>query len=188
MNDYVQLTAFDLETLREKIAILNKKAKKLGCEPAQVEVLDEVVVERKKTMPGGRVLKYNVTVFNVTVTGSTPKLAGWSLVAKVEYLGDEKLISCVPGETCPVHFRTGGLHCNHCGSIRRRKSVFVLKHDDGDTFKSVANASRTSWAARAPNNYWPKRPGDSQSVEPWVKPATAGVVVTMKRRSTWSST
>jgi len=130
-NEYVQLTAFDLNMLREKVAILNKKAKKLGCEPAQVKVLDEVVVERKKIMPGGRVLKYNVTVFNVTVVGSTPKLEGWSLVAKVEELEGEKLIKCVPGETCPEWYRTGRLHCDHCKSDRRRKNVFVLRHDEG---------------------------------------------------------
>jgi hypothetical protein len=131
MNDYVQLTAFDLETLREKIAILNKKATKLGCEPAKVKVLDEVIVKRSKVMPGGRKITYEVTVFNVTVVGSTPKLAGWSLVAKVEFVGDEKLISCVPGETCPAYFRTNGLYCDHCNSARRRKTVYVLKHDDG---------------------------------------------------------
>jgi hypothetical protein len=130
-NDYVQLTAFDLTVLREKIGLLNRKAEKLDCEPAEIKVLDEVVIERKKVMPGGRTIKYNVTVFNVTVTGATPKLEGWSLVAKVEYIGKEKLVSCVPGEICPEEFRTSGLYCNHCGSIRRRKSVFVLKHDDG---------------------------------------------------------
>ncbi len=131
MNDHVQLNAFNLEILQDKIVILNRKAVKLGCEPAQVEVLNEVVVERSRVMPGGRILKYNVTVFNVTVTGSTPKLAGWSLVAKVEYIGNEKLVSCVPGETCPVHFRTGDFHCDHCHSKRRRKNVFVLRHWDG---------------------------------------------------------
>jgi len=131
MNDYVQLDSFDLNMLREKIYLLNKKAKKLGCEPATVEVLDEVVIERSKIMPGGRVLKYNVTVFNVTVIGSTPKLAGWSLVAKIEELEGEKLIKCVPGETCPAYFRTNGLYCDHCNSARRRKTVFVLKHEDG---------------------------------------------------------
>ncbi len=130
-NDHVKLTAFDLEILREKIATLNKKATKLGCEPAKVKVLDEVVIERSKVMPGGRTITYEVTVFNVTVVGSTPKLAGWSLVAKVEFVGDEKLISCVPGETCPVHFRTGDFHCDHCKSARQRKNVFVLRHDDG---------------------------------------------------------
>jgi hypothetical protein len=131
MNDYVQLTAFDLDMLCEKISVLNKKAKKLGCERAEVKVLDEVVVERTKIMPGGNIIKYNVTVFNVTVIGSTPKLAGWSLVAKVEFICDEKLISCVPGETCPRHFRTGDFHCDHCQSKRQRKNVFVLRHEDG---------------------------------------------------------
>lgn len=130
-NDHVQLTAFDMETLREKIAILNKKATKLGCEPAEVRVLDEVVIERRKIMPGGNIIKYSVTVFNVTVTGETPKLEGWSLVAKVEYVGDEKLIKFVPGETCPRGYRTGDLHCDHCQSKRQRKNVFVLRHDDG---------------------------------------------------------
>ena len=131
MNDTVQLTAFDLDIFRTKLAILNRKATKLGCEPTKIRIHGEKIVERKKTMPGGRVLKYKTTVIEVSVVGSTPKLEGWSLVAKVEYVGDEKLISCVPGETCPVHFRTGDFSCDHCKSKRQRKNVFVLKHDDG---------------------------------------------------------
>lgn len=131
MYETIRLNPFDLEILREKITILNRKATKLGCEPAVIKVLSEVVVERSKVMPGGRTIKYDTKVIEVTVTGSTPKLEGWSLVAKIEYIGDEKLVSCVPGETCPAHYRTGDFHCDHCKSNRQRKNVFILRHWDG---------------------------------------------------------
>ena len=72
-------------------------------------------------MPGGRILKYDYKVLLVTVTGETPKLAGWSLVAKVEYIEDERLICCVPGESCPEEFRTRGTECDHCKYQRTRK-------------------------------------------------------------------
>jgi hypothetical protein len=82
-------------------------------------------------MPGGRILKYEYEVKLVTVTGDTPKLEGWSLIAKVEYIETERMILCVPGEECPEEFRTRGVECDHCKSDRKRKNVFVLRHDDG---------------------------------------------------------
>jgi hypothetical protein len=131
MSDIYKIKPANIDALRDKIAKLNKKAAKLNCLPAILTIEGTETVKATKVMPGGRILKYEYEVLLVRVTGDTPKLAGWSLVAKVEYLEDERMMLCVPGETCPEEFRTRGLDCDHCKSNRARKHVFVLRHIDG---------------------------------------------------------
>lgn len=131
MSDIYKIKPANLEDLRVKIAKLNKKAIKLGCVPVVIEVIGSEMVKASKVMPGGRILKYEYRVELVTVTGDAPRLKGWSLIARVDYLDDARLILCVPGESCPEEFRTRGIECDHCRSKRQRKNVFVLRHDNG---------------------------------------------------------
>jgi hypothetical protein len=128
--DTYKIKPANLVALEEKIAKLNRKATKLGCEPATLTITGEEMVKASRIMPGGRILKYEYEVKLVTVTGDTPKLEGWSLIAKVEYLDDARLILCVPGEECPEEFRTRGVECDHCRSKRQRKNVYVLRKGD----------------------------------------------------------
>jgi hypothetical protein len=131
MSDIYKIKPANLESLYEQIEKLNRRAIKLGCEPAVVEIIGSEIVKASKVMPGGRILKYEYEVKLVTVTGETPKLEGWSLIAKVEYVEAERMICCVPGEECPEEFRFRGVECDHCKSDRNRKNVFVLRHEDG---------------------------------------------------------
>ncbi len=131
MSEIYKIKPANLKALIDNIKKLNKKAAKLGCQPAAIHILGSEMVKASKVMPGGRILKYKYEVKLVSVTGDTPKLEGWSLIAKIEYLEDERLILCVPGESCPEEFRTRGVECDHCKSDRKRKNVFVLRHEDG---------------------------------------------------------
>lgn len=131
MSDIYKIKLANMDALRENIAKLNKKAEKLNCQPVMPIIKGTETIKATKVMPGGRILKYEYEVLLVRVTGDTPKLAGWSLVAKIEYLEDERMVLCVPGETCPEEFRTRGLECDHCKSQRNRKHVFVLRNTDG---------------------------------------------------------
>jgi len=130
-NTTYKIKPANFPALEEKIEKLNRRATKLGCEPAVVTVIGSEMVKASRVMPGGRILKYEYEVKLVTVTGDTPKLEGWSLIAKVEYVSEERMMLCVPGESCPEEFRTRGIECDHCKSKRQRKNVFVLRHDDG---------------------------------------------------------
>jgi hypothetical protein len=117
------------EALEAEIAKLNKKAAKLGCQPAVLTIHGQESKTFKNKVTGIESVRiYNI----VSVTGETPKLAGWKLVAAIErQTSGENLVSCVPGETIPQSYRTTDSHCDHCESQRQRKEVFVLKHDDG---------------------------------------------------------
>lgn len=81
-----------------------------------------------------------MNVFAVTLAGDKPTLNGWSFVATLEPLVADgetlNLIQTLPGESCPVSFRTVINRCDHCNVNRRRTQTFVLRHEDG-THKSV---------------------------------------------------
>ena len=108
---------------------MNRRAARLGCEPTVLKIVGEYDVERKRE---GTKIKYLAHYFQVEVTGQTPKLNGWQLMAAIEMQpSGENMVRCVPGQTVPESYRTTDTHCDHCKSIRFRKEVFILRHDDG---------------------------------------------------------
>lgn len=120
----------NLDALKADLEAMKRRARKLNCDPIVIEELGTKMIEVTKIISGKKV-KFQSPRVLMTVTGNLPKLEGWSLVAKIEYLGEERLIRCVPGEECPEEFRTRGIECDHCKSQRYRKDVFALRHEDG---------------------------------------------------------
>ena len=124
-----QIPVNNLRDLQTKLDEMNRRAVRLGCEPIALQFGEEFDVERHCERTG---IKYKVKYVKVEVTGETPKLNGWKLMASIEKQeSGENLVRCVPGETVPESYRTTDAHCDHCRSDRRRKEVFILKHDDG---------------------------------------------------------
>ncbi len=132
-NDRIfEIHPFNLGVLTDKLATMQKRARKLKTDPITIEKLGIKMVMVTKTMPGGNLIKFEEERILLKIHGETPKLAGWSLVAKIEFLEEERLISCVPGETCPEEYRTGPFDCDHCHTNRMRKETFILRHTNGD--------------------------------------------------------
>jgi ribosomal protein L36 len=125
-----RIPSINMPLLEEKIQKLNKKAKKLGCQPIVLKVVS-IITEKRKDSDSG--LEYDYLIHECTVEGESPKLMGWTLVAAIEPLetqdAQENLIREVPGEVCPEHYRTTDMRCDHCQEVRKRSSVYVLKHD-----------------------------------------------------------
>lgn len=108
---------------------MNKHCVKLKQPLIVFAKIGECVVERVNDLTG---FKYNLPCVIVEVDGRSPSLNGWRLVAAVEQLrSGENFIRCVPGAKIPDMYRTTGQHCDHCHTNRRRKEVFILRHDDG---------------------------------------------------------
>lgn len=115
--------------LLTKFGEIIKKAEKLGVEAPKLTILSEKSVTKKNPDTG---IEYERHYFEVTVEGEAPKLAGWTLVAVVEQIGDEYLTRVVPGQECPEHYRNCGMYCDHCNFYRKRKETFILRKDDED--------------------------------------------------------
>jgi len=138
-----------MTALQAEIDHLNKKAVKLGVAPAVLHIQGTESVTTKNAVTG---IEY-VTTFNlVSVTGETPKLAGWKLVAVVETLASgENLIACVPNEVCPPQYRGANADtCDHCNTNRRRSEVFVVVHDNGSSAQVGRNCLADFLGGKSP--------------------------------------
>jgi len=123
-----EIPKFNLDALNTRLAALNKRAEKLGCPPVGITILREFEIEVR----GKSGVKYQRAMLEVEPVGESPKLNGWKLIAAIEMLDSgENLVRIVPGETCPEHYRDTDSSCDHCKTDRRRKEVFVLRHEDG---------------------------------------------------------
>lgn len=135
-----RIPACNFPALEEKIAKLNRKAAKLGCAPIILNVIGTVKVEEKNQLTG---LVFERTYFEVEVSGEAPSLEGWHFLGVVEQVASgENLIRSIPGVELPESYRTASMTCEHCNTNRRRKSVFVLRNDDGRMVKVGKNCLR----------------------------------------------
>jgi len=130
----------NLEALQNRVAKLNRKAARLGCEPLVIEIgtpkqrkvlqdYEDFDVEGRKVMKSRKVL---CTVYPVVIAGSPPVLNGWALVATIQFLDGENIIRNLPGARCPEVYRTATDWCDHCRSARGRKDVFIVRHEGGE--------------------------------------------------------
>jgi len=126
----------NVSVLRERIAKLNKKAVKLGCAAITVSILQEFEVT-KKVNDVNRSQKF----FELTVSGTAPKIDGWEFIAVVQQMSDEggnslgNILRAVPGASCevPIQYRSADSHCDHCNVNRRRNDTFILHSYCGET-------------------------------------------------------
>lgn len=146
----------NLHPLREGIAKLNKRCRKLGVPEITCSAqVDHVRIGVARD--GKRVGWYTEEQFAkcsggivdtgerrewyaVEVSGQSPVISGWTFVATLEPLSledgsVENLVSNLPGEKCPVEFRGAIGRCDHCNAARRRKETFVVR--SGDEYKCV---------------------------------------------------
>lgn len=131
-----------------RIGKLNKRAKKLGVPEI---VVNNVGTETVRVLRGsegntfeapidysGALTAFVVgtrTYQHLTVTGQTPKLAGWTFVGTLQHLKDEEtgenltVLRAVPGEVIPSDYRTRAQWCDHCKLNRRRRDTYIVRND-----------------------------------------------------------
>lgn len=137
MNEPVQyrIPAVNFPRLEDAIAKLNKRAAKLDKEPIRLNVVSKEQVVRRDEVMG---FEYTNTVYVCTVEGESPRLHGWELVAIIKPVGEEEnLVNEVPPHKCPPKYRTTEYICEHCGALRNRKAIFVLRNVETGVYKQV---------------------------------------------------
>lgn len=127
-------------------ASFSRRAQKLGVEPpTYVVVGDHIEYEHVvRSMDGAnqtwkRTKGHDATgivrlVKHVMLETPTLKLAGWTLVATLDYsLGGEAIVHThdSTGGLAPTEYRKQGAQCDHCKQDRRRSTTYVCRHDDG---------------------------------------------------------
>lgn len=130
-----QIPSFNLGLLDQKLALLNRKAGKLGCTPITTKVLSvarrEVQTEDWKAV---------VTFYEIQVDGIAPKFSDWEFVGTLEHTEAGNIVRSVPGQTLPETFRSVSAKCDHCETVRSRKDTYVVRHQTTGEFKQVGHS------------------------------------------------
>lgn len=137
------LDTADLHFVHDAVAKANKKAAKLGqpgfnvtvapAEPREIKVWDE-------SLGAWKLIGY-VDQTEVTVTGTAPRIAGWTFVATLEWdaVSKQAVIRKIDGlDVDLTNARPQVEWCDHCNTQRARSNTYLLRHDDG-SFKQVGS-------------------------------------------------
>lgn len=128
--------AFQLDEVIATLVASNKKARRLHCDVMTLEIERDYEKPRRNRTP--------LHLLDIKIEGPAPKLAGWTLLAVLEGLGDECLLQCVPGTEIDSK-RWGAADprfCDHCLTTRRRNETFIVRHDDGRELQVGRNCLR----------------------------------------------
>ena len=128
-----------LHGLKDKIDKLAKRAAKLGCGSISY-VVGETQYRKRSGAESNKVDAFVA----VTVTGTSPRLGGWSFAATIEHLGaDGNLIRARPDAKIDLAaYRTAAQVCDHCKTTRRRTETYVVQHEDGRIARVGSNCLR----------------------------------------------
>jgi hypothetical protein len=120
----ISIPSDNVQSFEKRVATLNKRAKKLGCEPV---VLTTTGTELKEFGQNTRVKPYFVEFTTIEITGEDPKINGYELIAAIDH--DDTMgtmIRVMPGKFLPLKYRKSHGKCDHCNTTRNRKKTIVL--------------------------------------------------------------
>jgi len=130
------IPTYNLPTLEGKIAKLNKRGAKIGCEPIRIITLkswNKVLYDDHDNYQSvGRQVAQTIPMVTITIEGKAPMLNGWTLVSVVEPVSAGVLLRKFPGVVLeiPLEFRNVTPdRCDHCNTKRQRNETFIVFHE-----------------------------------------------------------
>lgn len=132
--------------LEKRIKQLNKRAAKIGARPVEIVVLDRFLkkVNEKLSFPYVR----------FRIEGEPPKVHGYKFLGTIDFATSSKpILRSVPGgdEEIPKSYRQATPTCDHCGKIRSRNEIFILK-DQSNNYIQVGRNCLKDFLGHDPRN------------------------------------
>lgn len=132
----MQIAAYMISELTNKVLKLNRRAKKLGLDPVTYTVSPIYAEEVPRGTRGafcnaeGKTIKEFV---DITFTSEAPALSDWQFIAAVDLKGSAPVVRRAVGTDESIdltpYFSTDA-HCDHCHTHRNRNDVLVVRHRD----------------------------------------------------------
>jgi len=136
-----EIPDYNLPVVEAKIAKLNRRGAKLGCEAIKIVVVKKWEQQIKDNNSYDDAPTFTVIpMTTIQVIGSAPKLNGWTLVSVVEPVEKGVLLRKFPGVTLeiPVEFReVTPDRCDHCHTSRQRNETFIVYNQDQNKWMVV---------------------------------------------------
>jgi len=120
----------NIPKLEDDIAKLNKKCQKLNCPPVTIEFGEKTFEVQKQRDQDSDAEPIYIEYQLLTISGTAPKLNGWTFAGKLEQLGNETIVKAIPGMELPERYKHSPIHCEHCKKNVRRNDTFILKNED----------------------------------------------------------
>lgn len=111
-------------SLLDTLAKINKRADKLGLNPIACNVIS-------KTKADSDLVEY---MYLVELSGGFVGVQGWACVARVELTSQGNIITAMPnyfGQDLPKNLRDTTGFCDHCGTKRYRRTIYIFSNDQG---------------------------------------------------------
>lgn len=137
--------------LQDKITRINKRAAKIKLPGLQLVIEKEIPYHHDD----GTVSK----TYQVTITGTVPKIGPHLLVACKESIKGDQFIRSTPkallpaGVDVPQWFLTSGMACQHCNVNRLRNDVFLVYNTDTRKYTQVGRSCITDFLGTDVSNW-----------------------------------
>lgn len=123
------LPEHNIETVREKIDGINRRAARLKMRPVTMTETgrrEERVIRTRRNVYGETV-KVTAVFVEFRIEGEAPRIKGWDLLAAIDHREGFPAILNIAGEDIPREQRDRGPVCDHCGHNRRRAQTYILR-------------------------------------------------------------
>jgi len=152
MTDSIIIEKIDIPVakknyLQTKIDKINRKAKKMGCEPLVLVFDNEHVYTYNVDHYTGAKLAFprHIDMCTANLIYQIPIIEGYELIARLDIYptvdgGNEVMVSAVPEKKVPAKYMNKTeIHCDHCGWKRNRNHSILLQHTETGEYKEVGS-------------------------------------------------
>ena len=133
---------YNVETVREKISRINRRAAKLQMQPVTMTETGrrETRVTRQRENVYGETVGVTAEFIEFRIEGEAPRIKGWDLLAAIDHRDGFPAILPISGEDIPADQRERGPVCDHCAHNRRRVQTYVLRETDTGRVVTVGSS------------------------------------------------
>lgn len=125
----------NMEKLKEKLAKIERKCKKYGCEFSFTEKSTEYETVKDVETGTEKTIAYVI----VDVSGKSV-INGWQFVAKIDHTEKGNIIQGFSDVEVPARFYNSDCFCEHCKRVRRRNNTFIVRKSETNEFKQVGKS------------------------------------------------
>jgi hypothetical protein len=130
----ITVSPHQVSIVMERLEKMNKKAIKLGINPATILSQEEYNVTENHN---GR--KVKVPKVKIIIRADLIKFGNYDFIAALDHtVGNKPIVKVVPNKVLPEVYQNAGCNCDHCGIKRQRNDTFIFQDNNG--FKQVGRS------------------------------------------------
>lgn len=123
LTNTVVVNPDQIQSIQEKLAKLNKKAIKLGINPARIVSQKEYLVKK-----GNK----KIHKVELIIEGEEIKFGNYEFIASLDHtVGENPIVKVIPGKILPEKYQKADCSCDHCGINRNRHNTYIFMDHSG---------------------------------------------------------